>query len=717
MQRYCRKLGLALLLGALPAHATSAPDQLAATVTVDVSPRGLLRTLLPGRAMGAGIDGQQRGSFANIDSPGAIAAMRSAGFGPLSYRLRTELGIEAWHWNPRGVWSDADRSQGYWTSDSRPGEEIRLSFGYRLPRRGNTLDQANDDGYSRLDDGDRRTYWKSNPYLDRYYTGQENKEHPQWMVFDLGEAESVDAIRIAWAEPYARRYRVQWWDGDNEFVERPGILGVWRDFPAGVVGNGRGGESMLRLCAAPVHARVIRVLMTEASGSAPAGCTDVRDRLGFAVREVYIGNVDSSGAFRDLLRHGADKARQSLAYVSSTDPWHRATDIDLDTEQPGIDFAFRSGLTNNQPMLVTAGAIYDTPGNAAALLRYIMARGYPVRQFELGEEPDQQFIDGRDFGAIYVQYARALHAIDPQLQVGGPSLEEITTDVHGFPADPGSDHWLAQFTGFLRGRGHLDALGFFSFEWYPFDHVCEPPGPQLARLPATLAAGLARAEALGVPKSVPWLLTEYGYSAFGARIEDETGGAIFNAETVAEFLGHGGTTAYYYGYEPNCLLHEAPCDNWGNNMLFLLDDDNHIAYRTATYFGARLMTGEWAQPGGTEHELYRATSDIVDGAGNHILTAYALHRPDGRWSVLLLNKDMTHTYTVRVRFTGATHPTAWRGPLDFYRLSTAEYNWHNRGEHSYPDPDGPPSHALVNGSDPLFVLPPLSMCVVRGRLG
>ena len=199
-------------------------------VTVDLS-SGPVNTFTPAAVLGAAVDGHSRGDSAAIYRPATLRAMRSAGLHSISYRLRTELGIEAWHWNPQGRWSDAKHHCGYWTSDDQPGAPISASYGYRLPRRGNTIDQAEDNGYSRLADGDLNTFWKSNPYLDRRYTGEDNSRHPQWVIADLGEHIPVNAIRIVWGIPYAVRYRVEYWEGEDP--EDPGAHpeGRWQPSP------------------------------------------------------------------------------------------------------------------------------------------------------------------------------------------------------------------------------------------------------------------------------------------------------------------------------------------------------------------------------------------------------------------------------------------------------------------------------------------------------
>src|SRR6267143_60729 len=184
----------------------------ATKITVWFKPGNPVARFVPSHAFGAALDGHEKGEVERMLSPKNVKEMLSAGLKPISYRLRTELAVEAWHWNPKGTWSERGRRQGYWTSNAKGAKRhsISVSYGYRLPRRGSTTDQANDDSYSRLDDGDLKTFWKSNPYLDQYFTGEQNSKLPQWVLIDLETEKSINAIQLNWAEPFARAYDVEY---------------------------------------------------------------------------------------------------------------------------------------------------------------------------------------------------------------------------------------------------------------------------------------------------------------------------------------------------------------------------------------------------------------------------------------------------------------------------------------------------------------------------
>ena len=638
-----------------------------------------------------------------------ITEMLLAGLGPLTCRLRTELAGEVWHWNPRGSWSDEAGQCGYWTSSSSISTPINLSYGYRLPRRGNTIDQANNDGYSRICDGDENSFWKSNPYLDPYFTGENADAHPQWIVIDLGAVKPVNYIRIQWGMPYARQFQIQYWTGNDPMHLHIDRNDDWRAFPQGVIANSSGGDVTIRLSSSSMPVQFVRVLMNYSSYTAQPSA-DVRDRLGFAAHEISLGQTNGAGEFEDYIGHKPERG-QTIIYVSSTDPWHRAEDIDYKTEQPGLDFILRSRLTNHLPVLVPVGVLYDTPDNAVAEIRYLLARKYPLEGVELGEEPDGQWASPEDFAALYAGTAQRLRSLSSQLKLGGPSLQNFDGHLLTWPDKSGNRFWMNRFLCALRAT--QSPFDFFSFEYYPFDDVCGDAAPQLLEIPQRLRAMLSSLHDDGVPSDIPWLMTEFGYSVFAGRHEVDIESALFHADTVGTFLTSSGTKAYLYGYEPDYLTDELKC-SWGNLMMLQMLNTGKKLNRLSMYYSARLITNDWMQSVAETHEVYPVKIE-PNNAG---VTAYAVRRPDKQWALLAVNKDLHRSAQLSVQFTmsnGAAVNT-FMGKVEVVQFSRQQYCWLDDAENGRPSLSKPPAHTQRAASQ-YYELPPYSVSVLRGHIG
>lgn len=632
--------------------------------------------------------------------------MLSAGLGPLTYRLRTELAGEAWHWNPRGNWSDPDHSCGYWTSDSSLGAPIELSYGYRLPRRGNTIDQANDDGYSRITDGDKSSFWKSNPYLDPCYTKESEEAHPQWIVIDLGSVKQVDSLRIHWGEPYAKQFRVEYWSGKDPMHLHADQSDDWQTFPEGIINHGSGGDEFIRLGIESVQ--FVRIIMTGSSHSSRRSTEDIRDKLGFAIREIEIGKSENESRFVDLIAHAPDRHQQTVIYTSSTDPWHRAQDIDFKTEQPGLDFILRSKLTNRQPALVPVGVLYDAPDNAVAEIKYLLARNYSIEGIELGEEPDGQWCSPEDYAALYTALSHRLRPLASRLKLGGPSLQNFESQLLTWRDQSGNRSWMNRFLNLLHV--HNAPFQFLSFEYYPFDDVCQDFGPQLLEVPQRLREVLTSLHQDGVPSNIPWFMTEFGYSVFAGRPEVEIEASLFHADTVGTFLSSGGTKAYLYGYEPNYLEDELKC-SWGN--LMMLQMSGKTLNRLSTYYSARLLSREWMEPRGGMNEIYR----VKITPSNSAVSVYALRRADNQWALLAINKDPARAARLYPEFQfSKNQPRAFfTGSVELIQFSEEQYEWKDNGPNGYPERSNPPLEIRRRASTS-YELPPYSVSVIRGRI-
>jgi hypothetical protein len=417
------------------------------------------------------------------------------------------------------------------------------------------------------------------------------------------------------------------------------------------------------------------------------------------------------------MRHGRTKTTQTITYASSTDPWHRASDLDPDTEQPGYDRVYRSGITRGRPMLVPVGVLYDTPENAAASLRFLRARGYPVAGVEMGEEPDGQGVSPEDYAALYLVHAAALHHVAPDVSLGAAGFQDMVPFPSIWPDDRADRSWMRPFLAVLSAHDRVRDLGFFSFEHYPYDELCGPTLRQVATVAPQFAAAIDSLRDEGVPRDIPWLMTEYGYSAFSGQPEVEMATALLDADIVGQFLLAGGRTAYLFGYRPTTLARNEDCDSWGENTILLADGAGQATQPVAAYYGMRLMTQVWSQPGDGVHAMYRATSDARTLEGGPAFTAYAVRRPDGRWSVMLLSKEPTHSIAVRIvlreRTATGVREVPLAGPVELFRYSAAQYRWHPRGAHGYADPDRPPERTTLAARDTLVILPPTSVSVVR----
>jgi F5/8 type C domain/Glycosyl hydrolases family 39 len=694
---------------------TAFPVQ-AQTIRVDAAPEHSTNSIVPNRALGAGIDRLPYGAADKLFVEPMLKQVLSAGWQPVSYRQNTELHMEAWHWNPAGTWSDPS-GKGYFTGSAAPGAFIRHSYGYPLPHRGVTRDDGTDMvGYSRLTDGDKDSYWKSNPYLTQAFTGEDDSLHPQWIFLDLSSRQDISAIRIAWAEPYAKKYLVQYWTGEDP-IKKP-TVGVWQTFPGGAVSDGKGGIATIQLATTTVSAQWVRVLMTQSSNTCDThGSADRRNCLGYAIGEIYLGTTTSDGKFHDLIRHTPDQD-QTATYCSSADPWHEPSDLDEQAgDQVGFDLFFTSGFTRGLPAMIPIAMLYGTPEDSAAEISYIEKRGYPISYVEMGEEPDGHYTPPEDYAALYLQWATALHKVDPNLKLGGPIFTGVNKDIEAWPDAQGKTSWTTRFIDYLRSHGRLSDLAFFSFEHYPME-PCKIPWSSLYD-EANLVTHITQVwREDGVPRNIPMFITESNIAWQSEEAYVDIWGALWLADYVGAFLSNGGDAVYFFHYLP-MGVHRGCNESLGTFGLFSTDANLQVEQPLSQYFASQLINLDWVQPGDGAHRLFSAASDIQDAAGHVLVTVYAALRPDGQWSLLIVNKDQENSHTVRVAFDGlkASGGGNFAGPVKMVTFGSAQYQWRPQTGGGKADPDGPPARSTIAASPTTqYGLPAASITVLTGAV-
>jgi hypothetical protein len=378
-------------------------------------------------------------------------------------------------------------------------------------------------------------------------------------------------------------------------------------------------------------------------------------------------------------------------------------------DQVGFDFFFTSGVTRSLPTMVPIAMLYSTPEDAANEIAYLYKRHYPISWIEMGEEADGQHMLPEDYGALYLQFATAIHRLVPEAKLGGPPFEGTFDDVEVWPDAAGKVSWLGRFVDYLKAHRRLNDFTFFSFEHYPYQDKPTYSWADLYPEPDYVRHIVQVWKDNGLPPNIPFFMTEGNIG--GGAGPSTVKSALWLADYVGSMMTAGAAATYFFHYMPS---------PGRINGFLILDEKYNVVGYPPQYLATQVITKEWVQPVDAPHKLFKASSDVTDAAGTLLVTAYAVERPDGQWSVMLVNRDQSNDRAVKIVFNDAEtgHDRHFSGRVDRITFGSAEYSWHAEGERGHADPDGPPSKSTVSGgAETLYKLPMASITVLRGSIG
>src|SRR2546428_9107140 len=145
-----------------------------------------------------------------------------------------------------------------------------------------------------------------------------------------------------------------------------------------------------------------------------------------------------------------------------------------------------------------------------------------------------------DYAALYLQWAAAIHKVDPKLRLGGPVFEGVNEDIRLWPDARGRTSWMGRFVDYLKAHGRLSDLAFVSFEHYPFE-PCDITWKTVYSEPRLMKHILQVWRDDGVPKNVPLMVTESHVSWALTGPMTTIFGALWLADNIGSFFeGEGG---------------------------------------------------------------------------------------------------------------------------------------------------------------------------------
>jgi len=547
---------------------------------------------------------------------------------------------------------------------------------------------------SLISDGDTATFWWSNP---------EHATAPGWFYMALGDA-SVSSLGSGTAKSIDS---VALWLGDIrpdsvQIVRWNGTSGVY-PYP-----NQQSTDKWVEVARLPAAAFVYYKLATATSvyylGVRPIGAL----KNGWQVREL---KAFKNGAV--VSANVAAASSQSPVFAVSTHPSTRNKNLsftwDFDAYMKWI-----KAYPNAEPMVcVNYGT--GTAQEAAAWVHYAnKVKSYGIKRWQIGNESSGNWeeagcVTARQYAVRFVEYAKAMKAEDPTIQIEGPVLAgtDFATLASG---DYDGRSWLQGFLYYvdsvekaISSPRLVDGIDFHNYAYW----FSSTPSAS-AMISAADANGAAydtlislMGRTIADPTSRDILMSEFNTSTVSSSLEMEASAGSAAGLQFAHFIqrfGNRGSTNLWELYEGGGI---GPDGTYGSLSAFVKPTQGEWSSLNyppnASFWTTRTIMRQWLDTAGGDTVM-----NIDQTTG---LRTFAV-RNHGRVSVLAFNLGADSTAL-------SLDPTLFANGGDILSWGSGEYLWNGSDDQARAIPNNGPSSKLFSSLASVKV-PPYGILVVRG---
>ena len=591
-----------------------------------------------------------------------------------------------YHWNGIGSYD----STGLWTADEN--KWARGFLGETIYR-GTTKDNYGFVRRSHLADGNMETMWWGE-ILDPV--------DPPWVVVEFPEKVDVDSLQIDWGTLRPKAFEIAYWTED--YAEYPGVHQAL--------------ENKLKL------EKVVKVNSATTKYKSKFRTRYVAIRFkttdlpskGVQIREMklYSGETDLLGGnnykFYAMSTRNGDKAR--------TD-W---TDIKWDFEE----FMKYIKTLPNARAVICVNAGTGTSKEAAAWVHYAnKVKGYNIKQWQIGNELDGEWeesgpISARHYAARFLEYARAMKAVDSTIILHGPLFSTHKMQQKGAGLLDGK-YWMEEFLRIVGeaekkdGKRYLDVVDLHN---YPYWTPNEPKPADM--LKAMLDVG-PNMDTLNV-----WMkrhlegergvfLSEFSTCVQGYSLLMDYPQASAVASIFAQHAMRFGNRLQVLPWDAFGNLFKGPDDSWGTiSMTALLKEGSWNYWKslepTAEYYGIYMTYMDFLENGYAVLPVKSTSADIE---------AYAIGKDDSARVMIVNLSETPQVVQIDRASVSAAGGATEVGKGDLVRTQVeifgeGQFKWVGTSQNAYPYPKMGPSGRRINPSKSKDItVPPFGLAVVQ----